>query len=139
MCAQAITTQNQGNHLSQIILKLKEGFEMTITNGTYKVNEWISKNPARKAPVRVLSILAMSALLVTATVLTSGSAFADSPTRPVALDAVSVELLGFSDGIRNEKTVLRSYASPIDFVDGTRVEKTMWRSYAAPIDFIASR
>ena len=136
MSAQAITTRNQGDNLSQTILKLKEGFEMKIATVTYKVNEWISSNLERKTPVRVLSILAIGAFLVTATVLTSGSAFADSPTRPVGLDAVSVELLGFSDGNRNEKAVLRSYASPIDFVDGTRVEKTMWRSYAAPIDFV---
>ena len=136
MSAQAITTQNQGHHLSQIILKLKEEFEMTIATATNKANDWISSNLAGKAPVKVLSTLAIGALLVTATVLTSGSAFADSPTRSVTLDAVSVALMGFSDGSRDEKTVLQSYASPIDFDDGTKVEKTMWRSYAAPIDFI---
>ena len=86
-------TQSQGKLkvVYQEIKKANEEIEMRLAMQMTDVKTWLSKGLATKTPGKILGGLALGALLMTATALPLGPAFADGPSRPSTSEQIVVD------------------------------------------------
>ncbi len=80
--------QDQTKEAYQEILKVKEGFEMKVTNHITDVTTWLSKGLSNKTPAKVLGGLAVGALILAATGLAMGREFTGEVGLPTASDSI---------------------------------------------------
>ena len=134
-----MNTQEFGNrNLIQSVKNIKESTEMKITESITNVTSMLTHSWIRKNPAKALGVLAIGGLMMTATVLTPGTASADHPARPLgaAVNQPSAAPLDFVNVTNRLGIISQPSAAPLDFPYSTgRSRVITGQPSAAPLDF----